>query len=463
MNARVNKKRWKGALAGALLGVSLAGCDFINPTESNPNVVPNATMNQLLVAAQVASYFWSEADNSRFAAVWMQQMDGTDRQFSAYSTYTFTNQTFDDPWFLVYTGGGLVDIRRAKVAAEDAGNRVLAGIFKVHEALFGQMLAAIYGDVPWDQATDPEITQPQFQGQLSIFSQLQAELDAAISDLGSGQGTGPADGVDFNFNGDPAAWIAVAHALKARLYMLTAEGDPSAYGSALAEARQGPQTNAGNWTAVHTTSSTEHNIWNQFNRERTAYISAGAYLVDLLKDRNDPRLPIYFMPGANGEYSGSQPGEDDPTDPATNASQLNNAPGSPGAQNYPQPILPSWEAAFIEAEAAYQTGDQAGAMAALLRGIALQADWWGVAALPQPAALSGQALLDRIMEEKYIAQFLNPDIWNDWKRTCLPPIVGWRGMAIPARFLYPDAERTTNENVPPDPATGRNPNDPQGC
>ena len=463
MNAKVYRKRWRGVLAGALLGVSLAGCDFISPTESNPNVVPNATLNQLLVAAQVLSYFWNEADNSRFPAVWMQQMDGTDRQFSAYSTYVFTNETFDDPWGTVYTGGGLVDIRRAKRAAEDAGNRVLAGIFKVHEAWFGGLLANNYGDIPWAQATNPEITEPEFEPQLQVFSDIQSLLDAAISDLSSGQGNGPAEGVDFNFNGDAAAWIAVAHGLKARLYMETAEVDNSAYGRALAEARQGATTNAGNWTAVHTSASTENNIWNQFNRERTAYISAGAYLVDLLKARNDPRLPIYFTPGSSGEYEGSPPGEDDPNDPGPDASQLNNATGSPGAVDFPLPILPSWEVAFIEAEAAYQTGDQAGALAALLRGIALQEAWWGVV-LPKPAGgLAGVPLLERIMDEKYIAQFLNPDTWSDWKRTCLPPLVGWRGNAIPARFLYTNDERLVNPNVPPDPASGRNPNDPQGC
>ena len=462
MNKKVNRKRWRGAVAGALLGLSLTGCNFISPTETNPNVVPEATLNQLLVSAQVLSFFWNEADNSRFPSVWMQQMDGTDRQFSAYSTYVFTNETFDDPWGTVYVGGGLVDIRRAKVAAEQAGNRVLAGIFKIHEAWFGGTLANHYGDIPWREATDPEVLEPNFDPQLQVFGDLQSLLDQAIADLGGGGG-GPAEGVDFNFNGDAQSWIRVAHTLKARYYMATAEGNPSAYASALAEARQGATTNAGNWTAIHSTSSTEHNIWNQFNRERTAYISAGANLVDMLVDRDDPRLPIYFTPGTSGEYEGSPPGEDDPDDPAVDASQLNNAVGSPGAQDFPLPIVPSWEAAFIEAEAAYQTGDESGARDALARGIALQALWWNVALAAPAGSLSGQDLLEEIMDQKYIAQFLNPDIWSDWKRTCLPPLVGWRGNAIPSRFLYTNDERLVNPNVPDDPATGRNPNDPGGC
>ncbi len=316
--------------------------------------------------------------------------------------------------------------------------------------------------IPWSQATNPEITEPAFDGQLEVFSSIQTLLDGAISDLTSGVGSGPAQGVDFNFDGDGAAWAAVAHSLKARYYMATAEVDVASYGRALTEARQGIQSNSGNWHAVHSTSSTEHNIWNQFNRERTAYISAGAFLVDLLKDRDDPRLPIYYTVGTSGEYEGSPPGEDDPDDPAVNASQLNNALGSPGAQNFGLPILTCSETRFIEAEAAYETGDEAGAGSALQAGIACQEDFWGVD-LPDPGSLSGPALKARIMEEKYIAQFLNPDTWSDYKRTCLPPLVGWRGNAIPARYLYPNDERLTNPNVPPDPPSGRNPNDPQGC
>jgi hypothetical protein len=181
-----------------------------------------------------------------------------------------------------------------------------------------------------------------------------------------------------------------------------------------------------------------------------------------MKDRDDARLPIYFTPDANGEYKGSSPGVDDPDDPGVNASQMNSAQGSPGGQAFGLPILTCSETRFIEAEAAFQTGDEAGARSALQAGIACQEDFWGVD-LPDPGSPSGQALLARIMEEKYIAQFLNPDSWSDYKRTCLPPLVGWRGFTIPARFLYPEAERLTNTNVPDDPASGRNPNDPQGC
>jgi hypothetical protein len=232
-NKIVYSKRWRSAVAGALLGCSLAGCDFISPTENNPNVVPTATLNQLLVAAQVNSYFLNEADNSRFPSVWMQQMDGTDRQFSGYSTYIFTSQVFD--WADAYTGGGLVDIRRAKVGAEAAGNRVLAGIFKVHEALVGGTMANQWGDIPWSQATDVEISEPEFDGQLEVFSAIQTLLDGAISDVTSGAGA-VSQGVDFNFDGDGAAWAAAAHSLKARYYMATAEADPASYGRALTEA-----------------------------------------------------------------------------------------------------------------------------------------------------------------------------------------------------------------------------------
>jgi hypothetical protein len=79
-------------------------------------------------------------------------------------------------------------------------------------------------------------------------------------------------------------------------------------------------------------------------------------------------------------------------------------------------------------------------------------------------AATGPALLREIMTEKYITLFQNIEVWNDYKRTCLPALVPAGGKSdVPGRFLYPTGERQTNPNVPNDPPTQRNWNDPQSC
>ena len=86
------------------------------------------------------------------------------------------------------------------------------------------------------------------------------------------------------------------------------------------------------------------------------------------------------------------------------------------------------------------------------------------------------------MEEKYIALFQNLEVWNDYKRTCLPALTPYEtevfANQIPGRLFYGETERNANPNVPDTetqvanggvriggPSVGgfRNPNDPNPC
>ena len=470
-------RKWgRRTAAFAVLGAALSGCDFIEPTAGDPNTVPSATLDQLFVSGQAALWFFNEADMSRFSAVWMQQMDGTDRQWSGFSTYEVFESTFNVPWERIYTDGALVDLKRAIALAEEAGRRTYAGILKLHVAYYGLMGASVYGDIPWSQAVTPGIVEPGFDDQIAVINDVIGLINTAIADL-AGSGPGPA-GADFVFAGDTGSWTRVAYSLLARAHMHLAEVDNSRYGQALAAARQGINSVSDNWTAIHTSTTTEHSIWNQFNRERTAYISAGKNLVDQLQDSGDPRLQIYFTKGSvdfSDVYIGSPPGEDDPNDPGPDASQLNTVTGLPGAQDYDFPIVTCAETQGIIAEAEFQAGNMAAAQAALDDLLECQEANWSLAigSIPRPSVLAmdpgillsstaaQQDLLTHIMEAKYAAMFLNPEVWNDYKRTCLPTLSGWRDRPIPARFLYPEDERQTNPNTPAN--TVRNDNDPQGC
>ena len=66
-----------------------------------------------------------------------------------------------------------------------------------------------------------------------------------------------------------------------------------------------------------------------------------------------------------------------------------------------------------------------------------------------PSDATGQALFEAILEEKYVALFLNIEIWNDWIRTGLPRLKPYSGRQIPRRILYGSVERNGNPNIPP--------------
>jgi starch-binding outer membrane protein, SusD/RagB family len=145
----------------------------------------------------------------------------------------------------------------------------------------------------------------------------------------------------------------------------------------------------------------------------------------------------------------------------------------PATPDFNQPIVTCAETRFIIAEAQYRLGLPAAAIAAAQAGVACEEDRLGVnltAAKLRLATLAGGALLDAIMTQKYIAQFLNMDVWNDYKRTCLPAFApqmirnSLGTIGVPGRLFYGQGERQTNSFIPDtDKQPQRNDNDPEGC
>ena len=118
---------------------------------------------------------------------------------------------------------------------------------------------------------------------------LQVVLDAGITSLTStaatNAGPGPADLV---YAGSAARWTALAHTVKARLYLNTAEVRPGAYAQALTEARLGIQTAAGDYHSVWSGRGGETNFFYQFVVEqRNGYAQPNAFLWNLMQVRSE--------------------------------------------------------------------------------------------------------------------------------------------------------------------------------
>ena len=455
--------RMTKTLVVAALAVAANGCsNFLSgdKLDSDPNRPTTAQASQLLIASQVNSYYILNGHAARVLAMWMQQFAGTDRQYRGYDQYSITEGLFTE-YSSAYTGGGLIDLRTIQADADDAGNRVMSGIAKVWEALVMSFLADMYGDASYSEAIDGSAhPQPVLDQQAAVYASLQTVLDGAIADLATGQGS--VGDLDLSLGGDAVAWGHVAKTLKARLYLHTAEVNPTAYqqalaqlctGAALSSCTLGIQSAAGDLNEYHSGASGEENIWWQFiARDRDSYMRPGKFLVDLMNTRNDPRRPEYLQLNGNGTYGGAAPGE------GLNTARHSNLGLTRLDPAYHQPIVTYLETLAIIAESAYRTNNLALARSAV---DALIATYGGTPV----GGISGTTLLTRILEEKYIALFQNYEVYNDWKRTCYPnltPASQAYGGNIPARFTYPIAERTSNpDNIPvPGSQPRRNANDP---
>ena len=462
----------KIALAAAA-GVSLVACNPFLTGEgltNDPNNPTTATREALFMGVQATTWGQQESSPALTVCMWMQQCTGGGGRFvEQFGHYLIDEGSFSFDFNSVYTGGGLTDIRKVEASAGDAGDRQFLGIAQIYEALIIGTAADIWGDIPYTEALKTD--HPQLDTQFAVYDSVQALLSRAIANLG-GAGPGPGDR-DLVFGGVAASWIKVAHTMKARYFLHTVEaagagllGTRTAaqvYADVIAQATLGitDASGAGDFRAFHGQNTSERNVWYQFSQTTFGTdLVAGKRLVDIMKARNDPRLPQYFGRNAGNGFGG------DDVNAAQSADSVSAVDGARNSPTFQQPFVTYAENELILAEAYNRTANDALALTHLNNERAAA----GLAA----TAGAGAALLDSIMTEKYVAMFQNIEVWSDYRRTCRPVITPYAnaspvyGGKVPGRFYYGQNERNTNSNIPAPSAQlatngFRNRNDPTAC
>ena len=458
------KKLIKIVLAAALPAVWAAGCsDFLKggnlTTSPNNPVKGSASPSQLFVSIQTNNIVFQESDMGRAIMQWTQQLYGAARQQVGIYDYSgVDNSTYDGEFQRPYGGGGLVDLRTLEANTLANGDLMYVGVAQVMEAWMMGYTADVWGDVPYTQAVNyTTYPTPKLDPQQQVYDSVESLLSQGITNMTAATAGGPG-GADLvygglGFAGQKAAWIALAHTLKARFYLHQAEKLGNAmYTSALTEANLGISSNAGDYMAFHNGSlQLSSNTWWQFmataggtGRALDLVASTGATnstLWNMLVAAADPRFAEYFNAtnAADGEMR---------------ASRL--------SAGFPQPFVTYNENQLIIAEANLAVGTGAAATTAYNNE---RAAWgttrpWHSAITLAP--LVGTVTLQQVMTEKYITLFQNTEVWNDWKRTCFPALTVvppgtsvFGGGKIPARMWYGATEQQTNPNIP---AVGTAPN-----
>lgn len=504
------------AVLGHLLGT--AGCDSFLTGENlseDPNQPTEASIQQLFVGLQAGQFAFQEGTVAMMMCMWVQQCGAGNARFVEQAGHYVFGESSNiaannGDWLLVYAAGGLRDIREVEGGARAGGDSTWLGIAKIWEAFTIGTAAAMWGDLPYSQAGTSAT--PVLDHRFTILSALQTLLDEAIAELTGALGVGPAS-VDLVFGGNRAKWIATAWTLKARYHMHTAEslGTP-AYQAAITAALNGinDATGAGDFTSFHSTKTSERNMWAQFQTTSGfgPDLVAGKALVDIMTARNDPRLAQYFC-SLTGRWAASTKytrgvGIIDPSGELQVVTAV--AVGDTGVSGATQPVWATAEGAttvdgtvtwtnrdepfggddfnapqhsstvssfqcqpprfaddasipyvtyvenqLILAEAYNQTGDDGNALIRLNNARA-------TVPLPALVGITGAALLDSIMTEKYVALFQNIESISDYRRTCIPRITPASNSQqfdrVPGRLFYPLNERNTNPNIP-DPSVQR--------
>ena len=362
-------------------------------------------------------------------------------------SYQLFNNYFDGDWTAFYVSG-LSNLRILNDKAEASGKSNYAAIAKILSAYVLGTATDLWGDVPYSQAFQGDKNFiPAYDTQEEIYNAVQDLLAKGIADIEKAGVIVPG-GDDYFYSGDMDKWKKLAYTLQARYFMhLTkAPGHTAAAQAdkALLALNNAMQSNDDDLKFLYE----GINTWGQsFDPISTAVLSST--FVNKLKTTADPRLPkLVKKAEGTGEYNGRTVG--DPVGSLDEYSYPSDWVAGTGAANY---IVTYNEALFLKAEATFIKSGAAAAAPIYIQAIQshflkLGFDTASVAVKDyiNSRSLSDGNAIQRIMEEKSIANFLNIENFTDWRRTGYPAITKVNGALsdIPRRILYPESERLSN-------------------
>jgi hypothetical protein len=336
--------------------------------------------------------------------------------------------------------------------AEAKSSYNYSGIAKILSAYTLGVATDIWGDIPYSQAFQGSSKfTPAYDKQEDIYKTIQSLLSAGIADIAKASTVVPS-GDDYFYNGNMAKWKKLAYTLKARFYIhltkATGYTASAQADSALTALANGMASNNDDLQFPYDGSAGDENSWNlAFSPVITAVLNST--LVDSLAARNDPRLPKMALPAvSSGLYKGRKIGT--PTSSLDSYSYPADFYGATTAYNH---IVSYSEALFIKAEAVFIKSGAAAASPVYVSAIKSHFAKLGLDTTSAPAlayiasrAITATNAMQRIMEEKDIANYLNLENFNDWRRTGFPALTPVTGAlsAIPRRMLYPESEILTN-------------------
>jgi hypothetical protein len=175
-------KQIKYLILAATVLYSTACQDLVQGINDNPNAVPIEAVSAVsfLTGAQLANIQVQLGHEQRIVSSWSGHYVGYQNLYKSLYEYALTSGESNGFWS--YTYQGVVNQMRyiRKIVPND---KLLVGIAKVMEAHSIGTLAAAYGNIPYSEAVNPEISDPKFDSQKAVFAALQILLDEAITDL----------------------------------------------------------------------------------------------------------------------------------------------------------------------------------------------------------------------------------------------------------------------------------------
>jgi hypothetical protein len=444
-------------LLTALCIIQITGCKKFIDVNDNPN--DPLTVQEALILSPVelniSSVIAGGAGDNGMAAIlvnhFMQNV-ALNQPVPNHGTYRIFNVDLDGAWRNIYVTS-LNNLKLMNDKATANGNYNYSGIAKILSAFCLGVATDYWGDIPYSEAFNGSSKlQPAYDSQESIYKAIQQLLDEGIADINKNHIIKPGDD-DYFYNGKMDKWKRLAYTLKARYYMhLTKAPGYTALAQAelaLAVLQNGMIANTDDMKLEYPGGAGEQSPW-FVNTLPVSTLILSSACIDTLVARNDPRLSQLIAPAVQtGLYNGRPIGSVNISGSLDVYSLAGPAHGDAGSSMY---IFNYSEALFLKAEATLIKSGFAAAQPVYQDAIKSHMSKLGIdngevnTYLTGRGTLTAANALQRIMEEKKIANFLSIENFNDWRRTGYPQLTKVPNALsdIPRRLLYPQVEITSN-------------------
>ena len=472
-------------LAMLSLLLTLASCDDFLDINTNPNTSTEVPPGTVLTNAAISlSQNMLNTLNPNGEAYIQHHkpvvvLTGAD-------TYNYSSIGNNNFWEFTFYGDIIKDMNLAAALAENAGKSNGVAQIKTVQAMAWMIGVDTWGTMPFTESNDAAILFPKFDTGDVIYSGIIDLLDDAIAGIDLDDQSSLTTITDFDplYGGNMNNWLAFANTLKLRCLMrISYVEDRSAEIADLLstgtfiDALDGSKNAEFEYFAVRVNQNFDYATFDNFvsfgsfqldasgNRQHQRWRLASETMVDLLTNRNDPRMWAFFQRDI-GNVAG----------PITGA--LNGAGALPASvdrgyvslfyirQDKSDEWLLASEYYLLAAEAYARNlapGGLAAAQTALENGINASMNHFDGSAFEISDAdktaflstidLSTEADPEAfIQEQQYIAlNFQGSEAWANWRRTKVPSLpvpVGAPITTIIRRVEIPSSEIESNINAP---------------
>lgn len=157
-----------------------------------------------------------------------------------------------------------------------------------------QRLVDINGMVPYSEALDIDNVYPKYEDGFEIYEDLIKRLDAALSNMDAGEAS--FGSADLFYEGNVAAWIKFANALKIRIGITIADSHPDLAKTLIEQSVENTFTSSDDDCIMKYMNASPN-----FNPMYEDLVLSGRHdfvpantIVDAMHELNDPRMEAYF-------------------------------------------------------------------------------------------------------------------------------------------------------------------------